>query len=439
MNKEVFLCLIFILMNEFEILTGVNLIRKGEEIMKKLGLSALVIAAALVGATSLKAADKGSAAGGLELSGNVDVVTGWQHDSKNAGALTNFVNDAQTAGLMGEGQLGDLRGIGAAFKDTFDFYIDQVELDINKTFGENIRIRADLDFGRNLSGSIRTTGGQNFSLEQGYVTANIPIGNGLEFLVGRFNIPLGSESVDRGNNVALSYSNLYRYVRPYNVTGAKLYYAFNDWFDWHFYAVNNLFDTIGYVAGVSTDTPIPSWGTRFGFTWGEKGKESVVGLSYAGGPEGVARTTAAGVAAPVNRMRHFTNIADLDFSIHATDNFIIAGEGIFRQDNKGGACFVGSAKNCRAYGGNLVLAYNFSETWGMYLRYDYLKDDNGNYTGFKQQIHDFALGASYQITEGAKMKMEYRLDMQLYPAGVIAATSQKGYNNSFALEFAYNF
>ncbi len=428
--------------------------------MKKLALSALVLATAFVGAGTLQAADKGSAAGGLELSGNVDVVTGWQHDSQNSQGLLNGVNDSDNAAFLGEGQLGDFRGQGAAYRDTFNFYVDQVELDINKTFGENIRIRADLDFGRSLSGSQRVTGGSNFNLEQGYVTANIPVGNGLEILFGRFNIPLGLEAVDRANNITLSYSNLYRFVRPHNVTGAKFYYAFNDLFDWHVYAVNNLYDTINVGGAVSplgiplVDTPIPSWGTRFGFTWGEKGKESTLGLSYAGGPEGAVYG--------INAMRHFTNIADLDFSIHVTDNFIIAGEGIWRQDNLGGACNVGGFnqpvagtaipnQNCRAFGGNLLLAYNFSETWGMYFRYDYLYDRSGNYinpanysattTTGKRQIHDFSLGASYQITEGAKMKMEYRLDMGLIPANGLAAGagSAKAWNNAFALEFAYNF
>ncbi|MBL7685786.1 MAG: outer membrane beta-barrel protein, partial [Deltaproteobacteria bacterium] len=178
--------------------------------MKKQTLLALVAAAALVSAGPLSAKEKKSAAGGLELSGNVDVVTGWQHDSANAGGVTSVANDADTpAGTIGEGQLGDLRGIGAPKQDTFNFYIDQVELDLNKTFGENIRIRADLDFGRALSGSGRTTAGSNFSLEQGYVTANIPVGNGLELLVGRFNTPIGLEAVDRADNIALSFTNSY--------------------------------------------------------------------------------------------------------------------------------------------------------------------------------------------------------------------------------------
>ncbi len=390
--------------------------------MKKTTMLALIAAVALIGANPVQAAEK-SAAGGLELSGNVDVVTGWQHDDKDALGEASAINSSDSAGA-GAGQLGDFRGATAPRRDTFNFYLDQVELDLNRTFGENIRIRADLDFGRNLSGSGRNTAGSNFQLEQGYVTANIPVGNGVEFLIGRFNAPIGLESVDRADNIALSYSNTFRFVRPQNVTGAKIYYAFNDVVDWHLYAVNNLFDTI------TGDTAIPSYGTRLGFTWGEKGQEHVVGISYAGGPEGAA--------VGVNQSAHFTHIGDIDFSFHVTDAFVVAGELAYRQDNQGGACSPTPAttKNCKGMSGDLTLAYNFNETWTGWLRYDYLHDIHGNYTGADQQIHDFALGASYQITEGAKLKAEYRLDLGM-PADVVSTSNST--SHGFGLEFAYNF
>jgi len=395
--------------------------------MNKRGLCALAAAIAFLSAGSLNAAEKKGAAGGLEVSGNVDVVTGWQHDTSNAGGSISLINAADSAG-SGEGQLGDFRGIGTPNRDTFNFYIDQVELDFSKAFGENIRIRADLDFGRLLSGSGRNTAGTNFQLEQGYVTANIPVGNGVEFLIGRFNTPIGLEAVDRADNLALSFSNLFRYLRPHNTTGAKIYYAFNDSFDFHLYVVNNLVDTIG------NDTPIPSYGARFGFTWGEKGKENVIGLSYAGGPEAAALGG--------NQMAHLTHIGDLDFSLHLGDSFVIAGEGMFRQDNLGGACHVGgpaagganAGKNCKALSGQLLLGYNFNETWGGWFRYGYLHDFQGNYTTIDQQIHDFTIGGSYQVTEGAKIKLEYRLDLAL-PAGPIGTA----FNHGVGLEFAYNF
>lgn len=427
--------------------------------MKKLGLVALVATLVLSSAVSLKAADKKGSPGGLELSGNVDVVTGWQHDSKNAdtfvgtngtNAIVSTINDADNTGLLGEGQLGDFRGLGSPRRDTFNFYLDQVELDLNKTFGENIRLRADLDFGRFLSGSQRVTGNNNFLLEQGYVTANIPLGNGVEFLIGRYNVPLGLESVDRAENITLSYTNLYRFIRPHNVTGAKIYYAFSDVFDLHIGVVNNLYDQIfGTPAGSAgnnfrNDTPVPSYHARFGFTWGEKGKEHVVGLSYAGGPEGVVPHLVGGTLVSQNLERHFTHIADIDYSFHVTDAFVIAGEAIYRQDNKNGGACNSLTKNCKSWAAQATFAYNFNETWNGYFRYEYLHDFQGNYTNVDQQIHAFSLGAGYQIADGAKMKLEYQLDLGLPARNIAKQTAYSTYgrtywNNAFALEFAYNF
>ncbi|MCE9623905.1 MAG: porin [Deltaproteobacteria bacterium] len=394
--------------------------------------------------TSLLAKD--SKAGGVEFSGNVDVVTGWQHDDgastdgpagafpRQAGGSCSFgagglgCNAADGAGA-GSGQLGDFRGLAAPNRDTYNFYLDQVELDLQKSFGENIRLRADLDFGRFLSGTGRVTQtGQNFNLEQGYVTTNLPFGKGIELMVGRFNAPIGLESVDRADNMAVSFSNVYRYLRPHNLTGAKAYYAFNDNFDWSLYVVNNLIDVISTTVG--TDSAIPSYGTRFGFTWGSVGKESTVGFSYAGGPEQFGNNA------------HLTNILDLDFNIHIGDKFTLGGEGIYRQDNVTSA-FAGFP-NSKGFGGFLLLGFSPSDTWNIYFRYGYLHDVNPTaaYTGVDQQINDFSLGAGYQITDGAKVKVEYRLDLHNYSAAAAAALTgndRSSLQNALSAEFAYNF
>ena len=386
---------------------------------KQLGTFALITAIASIGGLSTAQAVE-SKAGGVEFSGNVDVLVGYQHDDSDAIGGTSCAGvlgcNAVDANGSGTGQLGDLRGASASNRDTFNFYLDQVELDIQKSFGENIRLRADLDFGRALSGSGRNTGGSNFNLEQGYVTANLPVGNGMEFLIGRFNAPIGLESVDRPDNIALSFSNIFRFVRPHNVTGAKIYYPFSDSMDLSLYVVNNLADVISFAAG--TDSAIPSYGLRFGFTWGEESKKSTLGISYAGGPEQGTND-------------HLTHILDVDFMVHLNENFAIGGEGIYRQDN----IAVPGAPNSKALGGMLLLAYTSSETWNFDFRYGYLHDVNptGAYTGRDQQIHDFTLGTGYQITDDAKMKLEYRLDLHLPEVG------SNSVSHGIGAEFAYNF
>jgi len=362
--------------------------------------------------------------GGLEVSGAIDTLFGWQHDDSKAngtaacavGTAFNCNSNADSgAGVVGGGQLGDLRGLTAAKRDTFNFYVDQVEVDLSKTLGENIRVRADLDFRGPNTLSAGAAG--SFSLEQGYVTANIPVGNGLELLVGRFNAPIGLESVDRQDNVAVSFSNLYRFVRPHNLTGAKLYYAFNDSVDFHLYAANNLKDTVS--TGVGTESAMPAAGFRLGFNWGEGETKSSIGLSGAGSAE------------HPNHNTHYSFLGDLDINWAINENFSLGGEFMYRQDN----VLVAGAKNNKAMAALLLAAYNFNESWGGYVRGGWLHDINpaGVYTGNDQQIYDWTVGFSYQIAEGAKVKLEYRGD---YFADAIAANS---ISHGAAAEFAYHF
>lgn len=411
--------------------------------MKKLTIMAGILALGL----SFSAHAEESKAGGLEFSGNVDIVTGWQHDD---GASYS------PPGFPAGGQLLDFRGANTPNRDTFNFYIDQIELDLNKTFGDRIRIRADLDFGRVLSGSSRVTESppvfpnvgnpfpNNFNLEQGYITVGIP-GNG-ELLFGRFNAPVGYYLVDRADNVTISFSNIYNYVTPTNVTGMKAYWAFGDHFDWNVYVVNQLYDclfTTGClsgpsVKGVSGDSAVPSWGTRFGYNWGEEGKKSTIGLSYLGGPEQPGHNA------------HLTNIIDLDFAWRATEKFLVAGEAIYYQQNlspQQRTVLGANAPNNKFWGGLLVLDYQLSDPWDLFFSYGYVHDFQGALTGIDQQIHNFVLGAGFNITDDAKMKVEYRLDLHQYSTfGAAVGASTFGTNgdktalqNGLAAEFAYNF
>jgi putative OmpL-like beta-barrel porin-2 len=416
--------------------------------MKKLSLLIGLLALAF----SLPLHAEESKAGGLEFSGNVDVVTGWQHDN---GASYS------PGGFPGSGQLGDFRGSNTPNRDTFNFYLDQVELDLNKSFGNRIRLRADLEFGRVLSGTSRVTESppafvnfgnpvpQNFNLEQAYVTVGIP-GNG-ELAFGRFNAPVGYYVVDRADNPTISFSNIYQFVTPTNVTGMKAYWAFGDHFDYNLYVVNQLYDclfTTGCLTGPSVTAPpgsglsgngdsaIPSWGMRFGYNFGGEKKKSTVGLSYLGGPEQAGNNA------------HLTHILDLDFSIKATENLLIAGEGIYYQQNLTTAQrLTPNQPNNKFWGGLLVLDYAFSDTWDLFGSYGYVNDFQGALTGIDQEIHNFVIGAGYQITDGAKLKLEYRADLHFYSAvGAAFGAANFGTNgnttalsNGLAAEFAYNF
>ncbi len=398
--------------------------------MKKYTLLGL-IALALVASGQAKAEDR-YVGGGFELSGHVDVVTAYQHSDK----------DAAAAGNLG-GAIGEFRGNnGGRDGDDYETMIDSVELDIAKTFGEHIRLRADIDFASvNQSGRGPSSDGATAALEQAYVTVNVPIGNGGELLVGKFNAPIGFEPVDRPALLTVTHNNLYNFITPTNLTGFDFYYAFNDLVDIHLYIVNDLNDTVwaATAAGntITVDSAMPSFGTRLGFTWGEEGSESTVGLSIAGGPEQSEAANQEG------ENQHWDYLGDVDFSLQVTDALLIGGEGGFRQSNLDDddraallAAGITDDANSKIFGGMLLLDYRFSEAWAGTFRYDYVYDVNpaAQFTGVDEQIHGFTLAARYQITDGALFKMEYKFEFA-DPAG----NANNSDYHSVAAEFAYTF
>ena len=394
--------------------------------MKRLTLAVSILALSL----SLPAYAEDSAAGGLEFSGNTSILAGWQYDDSSAVA---------TPGFVGGGEFALIHGPRAPSRDTFNFYLDQFELDLDKSFGDKVRIRADLDFGRFLSGSGRSTEGANFVIEQAYVTVGILAG---ELAVGRFNAPVGYYVVDRAFNPTISFSNIYNFLTPTNVTGAKMYWAFNDTIDLSVYLMNNMFDCLlsgpacltgpaSLLPGVP-DSAVPSWGMRLGFNWGEDDTASTVGISYLGGPE-------------QGTNRNLTHLIDLDFALKVTESLLIAGEGIYFQNNNLPGVV---GPNAKFMGGLLVLDWAASEIWDIFFSYGYVHDFQGFVTGVDQQIHNWVIGFGYQITDGAKFKMEYRADLFLYagfPGGSqatfapAAGASTNSWSHGVAGEFAYTF
>jgi hypothetical protein len=385
----------------------------------------ILIAAVLLGVIGMFAVP--AHAEGLEMAGSVVAGMGYQH--QNNALATEMTSDGDIGSVAGP--MGRYLAAEGPKQDNFNFFVDSVELDLMKSFGENIRLRADLDFGRVNSGfnSINATG---FVLEQAYATANIPLGNGVELLIGRFNVPIGFESVDVTDNDTISQSILIRSgIRPTNSTGAKLYYAFSDLVDFHFYLVNRL-TRDSYRLKIND---FPSAGFRLGFNWGEQGTESTFGLSGFLGWEHDFSTK-----------RNLTYGGDLDLSWWATESFNLGLEGIGRRDN----AVVAGAANMWTFGGLANLKYLFSDVWDGTIKYALAYQNNpGNgqwdFIGTpiplagaagvaKQTVHEISLAGNYMIADGAKLKLEGRFDI-ISPSG--ALSTQYVYGG--ALAFAYDF
>jgi len=413
--------------------------------MKKLMVFAVAIALAGI-ALSAWADD-------LEISGHINTGMGWQYRTK-------AIHNALFGGFTEEAMLPVNAEIGTDNKLTHRsdvlFYAGDVELDLAKTFGENIRLRADLDFVR--ANSYGYFGwGVNDIIEQAYVTLNIPVGNGMEFLVGRFNAPMGLEAVDTNDNDLPLHTVVFNYLRPKNLTGAKLYYAFSDMVDLHLWLANNLQDVIS--TGGNGPKQIPAFGMRLGVKWGEKEKESTVGLSAAASAE--ADDNGA------EKMGEWSYLADVDANVWLTDAFALGLEGLFRVDDA-----TSGAKDNYYYAGILSLHYVFSDVWDGTLRYTWAYDRNGGGLGLydnggasinaaqaasqyhvlgtgtsalgaKVQDHQIDLGINYHITDGAKLSLMDRFEYVIPAKGGVARSygnwNKTGIVNTLALNFAYEF
>lgn len=384
--------------------------------MKKILVIALALGLAFF-AANVNAQEK-YVGGGFEMSGSI--VTGMGYQYHNDKANTEIATGVDRV-LTGPGPMGKYMGADPSKKHYFGFFLDGVELDIMKSFGENVRLRADLDFGRmNSSGA----GTQAFVLEQAYATANIPAGNGVEFLVGRFNAPIGFESVDVADNDLISQTILIRsQIRPVGLTGAKIYYAFSDLVDLHFWAANRIIndDNFGRTANM------PALGARIGFNWGEEGTESTFGISPFFGPSDGSSN------------RHYSFGVDADINWWLTESFALGLEGIYRRDN---ALVPGVDENLNTFAGLLNLHYVFSDVWDGTLRYSMAMQRQGTNgsidyigAGIKQQVHEIALGGGYAVADGAKFKLEGRFD-------IVKPTSGAGetqYVFGAVMGFVYNF
>lgn len=385
--------------------------------MKKIIIPGLIAALAL---SSVAKAE-------LQVSGNVTSVTGYQHDSTDAAGLG--------AGGLTQGAEFGLTDSSKA--DHFGFFVDQAELDLENEFGENIRARADIDFRDIVGTTVRSGASDAVNLEQAYVTANLNVGNGMEFLIGKYNLPLHLETADRHENMFVTYTPGYAYLLPESAIGTKFNYEFNDTWSTDVGVVNNL---NGAIAGNSA---IPSGFVRIGARWGEEGRESFINGAVAGGPE--ANSTIVGTATELNK--HLDLLGNLWGNWALGDFWDLGWEGTYRQSNA-----VTGGPNQKATAGQLYAVYKASDVWSVQARGAAFWEVNAatatgatntgtgasttgtTWSGFEGTTWSGSLGTTYQITDGAAMKLEYRFDF----AKTAGATQNANYNTGVA-EFAYSF
>ncbi len=287
------------------------------------------------------------------------------------------------------------------------FGLDQVEIDVAKDFSDRASLRADIEYVNDGQG------GFGFDLEQGYVAWNAGGNRKWQFTFGKFNAPIGFESVDPTGMYQYSFSLVTACCVPTNLTGVMVSLAAPKLVKWSFYVVN------GWDANTDNNKD-KTVGTRFGF---HPQENLSLGLSALTGPE----------LDDNNSSRR--SVMDCDLICNLLPLWTVGVE-----LNTGWESKI-LADNGTARWSGVLLMNNFqiAQRYGITARLDYLNDRDGSRTNTPQELKAVCISPSVKIADGLSGLFEVRYDWSDHDTFAGENDVAKSHQASTAFEFTYGF
>jgi hypothetical protein len=277
--------------------------------------------------------------------------------------------------------------------DRSTFGLDEMEMDIEHDFSEKAMVRADIEYVNDGTGNF------GMDLEQGYMSYSLGSSQKWTFKFGKFNAPLGFESVDAPGRYQHSYAAVSTYVLPCNLTGTSLYTQFSPAVDAIVYLVN------GWDVN-SDNNSGKTWGMRWGFT---PITDLNFGLSTITGPEQPDRTDSR------------RSVFDLDLTYRATPSLLFGGEVQYGMESK----VLADGNDAKWFGFIFMSNIGFSGNVNLTMRADYLKDNNGHHTGYAQDLKAFTIAPRLKIVDGLEGLVEMKYEFSNYDAFYTISSEQK--------------
>ncbi len=406
---------------------------------------------------------------GVVLSGYVDAGYSFNGDSA-AGAATKTVDNTRFGGDS------NVRG---------GFNLNAFKLALEKPLGDKndfvAGFRADLMYGQDASyfngfangtsaptGQAQVdTGGNGLFVEQAFVDFRAPVGNGIDFKVGRFVALAGYEVIERPANLNITYGNLFQNAIPLYHQGVEASYKFNDTVNVAGAVVNGWNNARPDIATTSTTTA-----DNYGFI-------GQVNVNAPGGNANITNTTYYGVNGSVNSLGNppagplgVANSPDFVEDIwgnwkpkFANDKLLLgfnADYGIQGYDTLSGATT--TTKSEQWYGVALYSQYQFTKIYSLAGRADWIHNTNGakwgngnaaagfngavgttglNNPGSNNDLYSYTLTSTFNIWDNMLLRAEYRIDWGndwgVNPNAGGAAGSQWGASHLFTAEVVYSF
>lgn len=174
--------------------------------MKMKHMTVALVSAAIM-SVSLLHADEGPAPTAKDLSKAVDE-TYFVETSQPGIVLSGYVDAGYIYNFIGRGTTVQGRGYTTDTRAGGDFNVNQVKLALEKELAKGDEFeagfRVDLIYGEDAGDLGTNNGGLNqsddFDLQQAYVSLYLPVGNGLELWVGKWQALIGWEAEERVDN-----------------------------------------------------------------------------------------------------------------------------------------------------------------------------------------------------------------------------------------------
>jgi hypothetical protein len=276
----------------------------------------------------------------------------------------------------------ELIGRGDLTAGTLDFSVQQAEIDLIGDWNDVVFFRTDLQYDAYYFDASSPVGFLGSFVEQAVVDVQVYKKAALKFGVGRFNAPMGFEAIDPLDRPIGSYSQVFNYLDPFLLTGARVSGAVG-WFDFVAWVSQ------GYEVIVDNNTD-KTFGGRVGF---RPNDAATIGLAAAYGSE------------YADNAHRRLNVA-LDYTLTPTDKLLIGGEVTLRQEE--GNSQVDAGEDGRALGVLLEAAYRFHPFFGLAVRGDTIQDFDGIIWGQQMQTYSWSVAPTVHLFDHARIQLEYK-------------------------------
>jgi hypothetical protein len=350
---------------------------------------------------------------GIVLSGYADAGYTYNFNSGNNALNQRFGNDG-----------------GVASQQQGDFNLNAFKLALEKPLSSKNELtagfRADLMVGEDASflrGNGAGTAGDGLSelyLHQAFVQFRAPIGNGIDFVVGKFASPVGYEVAERPANLNYSYGLLWQNIQPLSHTGIAANYNINDQVTATFAVVNSDWNSADGVDVKGTGNGNSNVGLAAAFNVKAKGGNANIKNTFVGETRG--GRNAAGNTAPITGVAREGSIFMWDSwgnwaPKFANDKLLLGyNTDIGFYDGYSQTTDGRTTRNENFWGAALYAKYQFTKILSLAGRAEYVHNTDGVKFGnttselSNTDLYSYTLTAGFNIYENMILRGEYRAD-----------------------------